>query len=85
MQAIKTEGAFTHVVHDAPGCPHNHLHPAPKRADLTGVFLAAIDRQHLEPVQVRRIPLECFRHLDRELPCRGQHHDLHRFLVSQPG
>ena len=41
-------------------------------AQLDAVVLATVDWQHVKPLQVRRVALECLRNLDRKLAGGGQ-------------
>ena len=75
-QPGQVQGAALQMVdHPARG-PDHHVHAAAQRMQLRPIALAAVDRQHLEAGQPRRVALERLGHLDRQLAGRRQHQRL---------
>jgi hypothetical protein len=56
------------------------VHAAAQGGQLDAVRLAAVDRQDVQPGQVRGVPLEGLGDLQRELPGRGEHQGLRVLL-----
>ena len=57
-----------------PGVPTTTCTPRRRGRSCTGYACPAVDREHVEAVEEGGVPLERFRHLDRELP-RGREHE----------
>ena len=71
-----------HVVDDAPGGSHDHVHSAPQGVELGLVALAAVDRQHVKSLQMRGVLQERLGHLQGELARGHQYQDL-RLMFGQ--
>ena len=76
LQVLQHQASAAHVIHDAAGRADHDLHAAPQRACLATVFLATVDRQHLEAGQMAGVALHRFGDLDRQLAGRRQDHQL---------
>ena len=81
-QLREVERAALEMVDDATGRADDDVHAAAQAGELRAIGLAAVDRQHVETFQVRRIALEGLGHLDREFARRRQHEGL-RLALGQ--
>ncbi len=82
LQLRQVQGAAVQVIdHPARGA-HHHVHAALERAELLGIRLAAVHRQHAETGDGFGIFLEGFGHLDGQLARRRQHQRLRLDLVQ---
>ncbi len=79
-QLGEVEGALVEVVHDPAGRADDDVHAAAQGRELHAVPLAAVDRQHLHPAQVRGVLLERLADLQRELAGGREHQRLRRLL-----
>ena len=76
--AAEIERAALDVVHDAARRADHHVRAALQAHQLRRVALPAVDRQHVEALDLRRVALEGLGDLDRELAGRHQHDALRR-------
>ena len=58
---------------EATGRAHDHVRAALETLELRDVALAAIDRQHMEALQMSGVALKGLRNLDGELSSRHEH------------
>ena len=59
-----------------PGVPDHDMHAAPQGIQLRLIALAAVDRQHVESLQMRGIAQKRLRHLQGQFAGRNQHQHL---------
>ena len=76
LQFVQHEAAPGQVIHDPARRADHRVHAATQVAQLAAVFLAAVDRYDAEALHPAGVTLERLRHLNRELPSRGQNQDL---------
>ena len=81
-QSRELQGAAVHVIDDASRRSNDHVHAAPQGVELRLVALAAVDRQHVKPLQMRGILQERLGHLQGEFAGGHQHQHL-RFMLGQ--
>ena len=81
LQIAQIERFAPHMIHHPARRTDHDMHAAFELAQLHIVTLAAVNRQHMKAFEVTGIGFECFRHLNRQLTRRRQHHQLRRFLV----
>jgi hypothetical protein len=72
-EARELQGAAVHVIDDASRRAHHHMHAAAQRIQLRLITLAAVDGQDVKSLQMRRITLKCFSHLQGEFAGGNQH------------
>ena len=65
-----------------PGVPDHDVRAAAQRGQLHAVRRAAVDRQHVQPRQVRGVLLERLGDLQRQLAGRREHQRLGGLLVD---
>ena len=65
-----------------PGVPTTTCTPRRKRVELRLVALAAVDGQHVKPLEMRRVLEKRLGHLQREFAGGHQHQDL-RLMLGQ--
>ena len=76
VQMREIQGATFEVIDDAARCADHDVRSAPQAGQLHGVGLAAIDRQHGDPRQMRPVPAEGLGNLQSQFAGRGQHQRL---------
>ncbi len=79
---VEDERAALEVIHDSSRRADHHVHAATQRPELRTVALAAVDRQHPEILQVRRVGVERLGDLDRQL-ARGNQHQHLRIALTE--
>lgn len=57
-EGLEFERTSIHVIHDASGRPHNHVHATIEQTELRPHGSSAINCRHLQPRQTRRISFE---------------------------
>ncbi len=82
LELAEVEGAFFDVVDHAARGRHDHVHAAAQCRQLRAIALAAVDRQHVEALDVGGIALEGFGDLDRQLARGRQHQRLRGGLLD---
>ena len=78
LQLVELERAAVHVIEQAARRADDDVRAALEALQLRGVALAAVDRQHVEAGNLRRVFLESLGDLDRELAGRAEHQRLRR-------
>ena len=76
--AAQVERAALEVIHHAARRADDDVRAALQARQLRRVALAAVDRQHVEALELRGVTLERLGHLDREFARRHQHQRLRR-------
>ncbi len=76
LQRAEFQRAAAHVIHQAPRRADDDVHAAFQLPQLHRVILTAVDRQHVESLQMTRVRLKRFGDLDREFPRRRQYEHL---------
>ena len=76
VQVREVQRSALKVVDDAPRSADDDMRTAPKAGQLHGVGLAAVDRQHGDPGQMRAVTTERLGDLQCQLTSRRQHQRL---------
>ena len=79
LQVIEFQCAFPHVIHDTTWRANDDVNAASQGANLSGIFLSAIDRRYMKPLHMMGIALESLGNLNGQLPCWCQ--DQHLFMA----